>query len=69
MKVTRESSGAYTVTGHTQVGQLVQYTITREGSGWHTIGWLVRLVSGSGQPLNQRIFATKAQAVQAITDQ
>lgn len=68
MKTTRNASGTYNVTGHTSAGNLVQYTITREGSGWHTIGWFVDLVYGNGQAF-KTIFNTKAQAVQAIANQ
>lgn len=67
MKTTRTASGVYTVTGHTKAGDLVQYEITREGSGWYTIGWVVSLVYGKGQTF--KMFNTKAQAVKAITDQ
>lgn len=68
MKTTRNEAGIYTVTGHTKAGELVQYEITREGSGWYTIGWFVTLVYGKGETF-KAIYATKADAVKAITNQ
>ena len=68
MRTTRTNSGTYTVSGHTREGVLVQYEVKREGSGWHTIGWFVDLVYGEGQAFDT-IYATKAQAVQAIINQ
>jgi hypothetical protein len=68
MKTARISSGVYAVTGHTRAGDLVQYEITREGSGWHTIGWFVTLVYGKGETF-KTIYATKADAVKVITNQ
>lgn len=68
MKTTRNTSGEYTVTGNTKTGDLVQYAIRREGSGWLTIGWFVERIYGNGLDLKS-IYATKAQAVQAIANQ
>ena len=63
MKVTRNDTGVYTVTGHTRAGELVQYEVERNGSGWS-----VSLVYGKGIDLHT-LYATKAAAVQAITHQ
>lgn len=68
MKTTRSAEG-YTVTGHTKAGELVQYSVTREGSGWSTIGWFATLVYGKGEDFTKNIFATKAEAVNAISHQ
>lgn len=62
MKTTRDNQG-YTVTGHTKEGELVQYTVTKNGHGWS-----VDRVYGQGVQLN-RLYATKAEAVQAINNQ
>lgn len=63
MKTTRINSGTYTVTGHTSAGDLVQYEVSRNGSGW-----AVDLVFGKGAALNL-LYPTKSEAVQAITNQ
>ena len=63
MKVTRNDTGIYTVTGHTRAGDLVQYEVERNGHGWS-----VSLVYGKGATLNL-LYATKAQALQAINHQ
>ena len=62
MKTTRDNQG-YTVTGHTKAGELVQYTVTKNGHGW-----AVDLVYGQGARLNY-LYATKAEAVNAIAKQ
>lgn len=62
MKTTRDTTG-YTVTGHTKAGELVQYTVTKNGHGWS-----VDHVYGQGVQLNQ-LYATKAEAVNAINNQ
>ena len=62
MKTTRDNQG-YTVTGHTKECELVQYTGTKNGHGWSfDRGY------GQGVQLN-RLYATKAEAVQAINNQ
>lgn len=63
MKITRNEAGIYTVTGHTKVGELVQYEVERNGSGW-----AVTLVYGQGTDLHY-LYASKALAVQAIENQ
>lgn len=63
MKTTRNEAGAYTVTGHTRAGELVQYEVERNGSGWS-----VTLVYGQGDDLHH-LYASKALAVQAIENQ
>ena len=63
MKTTRHAAQDYTVCGHTKAGNLVQYTVTNHGSGW-----TVYLVYGQGAQLTN-LYSTKAQAVQAITNQ
>ena len=63
MKTTKDLSGGYTVTGYTEAGELVQYTVTKNGHGWS-----VDLVYGQGVRLNH-LYATKAQAVEAIKNQ
>ena len=62
MKTTRSTEG-YTVTGHTRAGELVQYTVTKNGSGWSA-----DLVYGKGQHLNT-LYTTKKTAVEAVTKQ
>lgn len=62
MKTTRNTDG-YTVTGYTKTDELVQYTVTKNGHGWS-----VDLVYGQGVHLSH-LYATKAQAVQAIENQ
>ena len=62
MKTTRNSDG-YTVSGYTDSGELVQYTVSKNGHGWS-----VDLVYGKGVVLS-RLYATKTQAVDAITKQ
>ena len=71
MKTTRntDQTGGYTVCGYTKDDNLVAYTVTREGSGWSTIGWFVSLVYGKGEDFTKRLFATKAEAVKAINNQ
>lgn len=63
MKTTRNTAGTYTVTGHTRTGELVQYEVERNGSGWS-----VTLVYGKGATLG-RLYTTKADAIQAIESQ
>jgi len=63
MKTTHLSAGNYAISGYTKAGELVQYEITKNGSGWST-----DLIYGQGATLNQ-LFSTKAEAVQAITHQ
>jgi len=62
MKTTR-SQGGYTVTGTTSAGELVQYEVSKNGSGW-----AVGLLYGKGATLNT-LYPTKAEAVQAIKNQ
>lgn len=64
MKTTRNTDHTgYTITGHTKAGDLVQYTVTKNGHGWS-----VDLVYGAGQHLNS-LYATKSEAVEAIKNQ
>lgn len=63
MKTTKDLNGGYTVTGYTKAGDLVQYTVAKNGHGW-----AVDLVYGQGVHLN-RLYGSKAQAVQAIKNQ
>lgn len=63
MKTTRNTNQGYAVTGHTKAGELVQYEITKNGSGW-----TADLIYGKGVQLNQ-LFSTKADAIKAVTDQ
>lgn len=63
MRTTRTNSGIYTVSGHTREGILVQYEVARNGHMWS-----VDLVYGQGVQLNT-LYATKAQAIQAIINQ
>ena len=68
MKTTKDLNGGYTVTGYTvtsytKEGVLVQYTVTKNGHGWSAY-----LVYGAGQSLNH-LYDTKAEAVEAITNQ
>ena len=63
MKTTRNADQGYTVTGYTQAGELVQYTITKNGHGWS-----VDLVYGKGQALSS-LYPTKAEAVKDIKNQ
>jgi hypothetical protein len=63
MKTTRNTDTGYTVTGYTKAGDLVQYTVTKNGHGWS-----VDLVYGQGVHLNQ-LYNTKAQAINAIKQQ
>jgi hypothetical protein len=63
MRTTKDTQGAYTVTGHTRAGELVQYTVTKNGHGW-----TAELVYGKGQVFNA-LYDTKAQAVDAIKNQ
>ena len=62
MKTTRNTDG-YTVSGYTDSGELVQYTVSKNGHGWS-----VDLVYGNGVILSH-LYATKAAAVEAITNQ
>lgn len=63
MKTTRNTDQGYTVTGYTKADELVQYTVTKNGHGWS-----VDLVYGNGVNLSY-LYATKAEAVQAIKNQ
>ena len=64
MKTTRNTDHTgYTVTGYTAAGELVQYTVTKNGHGWS-----VDLVYGQGVHLNH-LYDSKAQAVQSIKNQ
>lgn len=65
MKTTRntDQAGGYTVCGYTKDDKLVAYTVTKNGHGWS-----VDRVYGQGVQLN-RLYATKAEAVQAINNQ
>lgn len=63
MKTTRNTDSGYTVTGYTKAGELVQYTVTKNGHGW-----AVDLIYGQGVHLNH-LYDSKAQAVQAIKNQ
>ena len=63
MKVTRNDTGIYIVTGHTKAGELVQYEVQRNGHGWS-----VSLVYGNGAHLHM-LYTTKAAAIQAINNQ
>ena len=63
MKTIRIQAGTYAVTGHTKAGELVQYDVERNGSGW-----VVTLVYGQGADLHH-LYASKALAVQAIKNQ
>lgn len=63
MKTAHINAGQYVTTGHTKAGVLVQYEITKNGSGW-----TADLIYGKGVQLNQ-LFSTKADAIKAVTDQ
>ena len=64
MKTTRNTDHTgYTITGYTAAGELVQYTVAKNGHGWSA-----DLVYGAGQSLNH-LYATKAEAVEAIKNQ
>jgi septal ring-binding cell division protein DamX len=63
MKTTKTSQGAYSVTGHTKAGDLVQYEVARNGHGWS-----VDLVYGNGAVFNM-LYPTKAEAIAAIAGQ
>ncbi len=63
MKTTRDLSGGYTVTGYTAGGELVQYTVSKNGHGWS-----VDLICGKGQQFSQ-LYSSKAEAVNAIKNQ
>jgi hypothetical protein len=69
MKTTRNTDKGYTVTGHTNTNELVQYNVTREGSGWMSIGWTIELVYGNGKQFKKQLFSTKTDAVNAIKNQ
>lgn len=63
MKTTKDLSGGYTVTGYTKAGEMVQYTVAKNGHGW-----TADLVCGKGQQL-PTLYPTKAEAVQAVRNQ
>ena len=62
MKITRNPFG-YTVSGYTDNGKLVQYSVEKNGHGW-----AIEKVYGTGIDLNM-LYDTKAAAVEAITKQ
>lgn len=63
MRATRNTAGIYTVTGHTAQGELVQYEVSKNGSGW-----AVDLIYGKGIQLCM-LYPSKAAAIKAITNQ
>lgn len=63
MKTAKINQGEYVVTGYTKAGELVQYSVERNGS-W----WAVDLVCGKGVALNM-LYSTKGEAVAAIKNQ
>ncbi len=63
MKTTHINAGNYVISGYTKADELVQYEITKNGSGWSA-----DLIYGKGVNFNQ-LFSTKAEAVQAINNQ
>ena len=67
MKTTRntDQAGGYTVTGHTETGDPVQYTVSVTNN---KTGWTARLVYGKGAEL-VKVYRTKAEAVQAVANQ
>lgn len=61
MKTTRNTDGqGYTVTGHTKAGELVQYSIWKNGHAWS-----VDLVYGKGSS-HSMLYATKAEAIKVL---
>jgi len=62
MKITRTATGVYTMTGHTEAGDLVQYEISDCCDAW-----AVTLIYGVGFKFNE-LFNTKGAAVKAIRE-